>query len=134
MKKERPGIHEYKLFAEAWYFLAKARLMLVFREFKEIVPSLEGDADARKGSIEELQSIKLSIARACTKSPWRTKCFEQALAAGLMLQRRNIQRATYFGVRKNTSGSIDAHAWLKSGDFIVTGWQQVNTYTVIAEF
>jgi hypothetical protein len=135
MAERKIGVTDYKLFAEAWYFLAKARLMLVFRPFKKIVPALTNTGETKQGSLEELQLIKLSIARACVRSPWRTKCFEQALAAKMMLKRRGIESTTYFGVRKGGADEkMNAHAWLKSGDLIVTGWQKVNTYTILATF
>lgn len=129
------GLHEYLLFLEAWYFLAKARLMLVFQPFKKIIPTLRNSTKKNQGSVQQLEQIQLSIARACVRSPWRTKCFEQALAAKMMLKRRDIESTIFFGVRKADDGkNIHAHAWLKSGDIIITGWQKVDTYTVVGVF
>lgn len=82
-----------------------------------------------------LEQIQMSIARACARSPWRTKCFEQALTAKMMTRRRGLESVTYFGVKKSEdSEKIDAHAWVKSGEFVITGWQKTDDYTVVAVF
>jgi len=131
----RISLKEVGLFAEAWICLAIARLMLVFMPFKRIVPFLKRKKANRRADHVRLGMIQLAIARACVRSPWRTKCFEQALAAKMMLNRRGIESTVSFGLRKASAGdAIEAHAWLQSGDFVVTGWQQVNTYDVIAVF
>jgi hypothetical protein len=127
---------EYTMFLEAWSCLAMARLMLVFRPFKKILPFLrsgEKNVEINVNS-EILQQIKLSIARACVRSPWRTRCFEQALAAKMMLNRRKISSTIFFGVKKENTEELAAHAWVKSGEFIVTGWQKVKEYTVVGSF
>jgi len=133
LMKIQPG--EYLMFMEAWFFLALARLMLMWRPFKKILPLLQsGTKEAGGTDSEILQDIKLSIARACIRSPWRTKCFEQALTAKMMLNRRGVASTTYFGVKKDGRGVLAAHAWLKSGEFVVTGWQRIKEYTVVGEF
>jgi hypothetical protein len=123
------------LFSEAWLLLAKARLMLVFRPFNKILPIIRNELPNNKPvDTILLEQIKLSIARACVRSPWRTKCFEQALAARMMLKRRGIATATYFGVSKNPDDKIEAHAWLKCGEFVVTGWERMDKYSVVGVF
>jgi hypothetical protein len=122
------------LFAEAWILLAVARMMLVFRPFSKILPVLkDGRSNDQQQDMALLQMVKLSIARAVARSPWRTKCFEQALAARMMLKRRGIATITYFGVLKTADDKMEAHAWLKSGEFVVTGWRRMGEYTVVAE-
>lgn len=87
------------------------------------------------GDMLFLQRMQLAIMRACKRSPWRTMCFEQALAAKMMLNRRGIQAKTYFGVKKDTPDDrLQAHAWVECGAMIVTGWQRVGSYEVLAVF
>lgn len=122
-------------FLEAWLLLARARMILVFRPFNKILPVLQDKTNnSRKPDIALLQLVKLSIARAAKRSPWRTKCFEQALAARMMLKRRGIATITYFGVLKNTDNKMEAHAWLKCGDFVVTGWRRISEYKIVGMF
>lgn len=62
-------------------------------------------------------------------------CFEQALCARKMLSRRKIRGTIYFGVRKKIDDSnIEAHAWVKVQDTIITGGKQTNTYQVLHEY
>lgn len=129
---------DFSMFVEAWCLLALARVMLVLMPFKKILPFIKYKNQQKSSTdnvIETLQRIQLSITRASIRSPWRTKCFEQALAAKMMTRRRGIDTVVYFGVKKEVDGkNLEAHAWIKCGDFIVTGWQQLNTYTVVGKF
>jgi hypothetical protein len=138
MNKERLAFRDYMLFAEAWCLLALARMMLVFVPFKKIVPLMRYKRITEMPNDKRsfiLTRIQIAIARACVRSPWRTMCFEQALAAKMMTRRRGLPSVIYFGVKKEADNDkIQAHAWLKSGEFVVTGWQRMNSYRVVAEF
>jgi hypothetical protein len=132
-KNSRPA--DLALFAEAWRCLLRARWILLFRPFNKILPLLEDNPAMNKRPDNQLlERIQLSIMRASKKSPWRTRCFEQALAARMMLKRRGIATTTYFGVLKNENDKIEAHAWLKCGAFVVTGWQRMNEYKIVGTF
>lgn len=133
---------DYILFAEAWCLLALARFVLVFVPFRKIVPWL-GRISTLDDTITEsaplptvLENIRLSILRASNRSPWRTKCFEQALAAKMMLKRRKYISTITFGVHKSIepSGRITAHAWLECNGYIVTGGGNIRIYSVISSF
>jgi len=138
MKANR-SLKDYFLFAEAWLLLAVARLMLVFLPFKKIMPLL-GKRDSNTTSEPQnhnstLSAIKLAIMRACGYSPWRTKCFEQALAAKMMLKRRGFISTVFFGVYKdNDSSKLNAHAWLQCGEQVLTGGNNLERYTVLSSF
>lgn len=135
MNEAKPTLRDYTLFAEAWVFLLRARWMLLFRPFSKIVPVMRNTvSECRSGDEALLFQVRLAIARASIRSPWRTKCFEQALAARMMLSRRGVATQTFFGVLKNDSNALEAHAWLKSGDFVVTGWRRMDQYTVVGVF
>lgn len=133
--KQRLTVQDYMFFAEAWLSLARARWMLLFRPFNKIMPLIKNDREfTNEAGIELLGLIQLSIARASVRSPWRTKCFEQALAARMMLMRRGIAATIYFGVLKKPDNKMEAHAWLKCRDIVVTGWKKMDSYTVVAQF
>lgn len=127
------GYRNIVMFIEAWLFLLRARLVLLFRPFNKILPLLKNDGTTNSADEALLGMVKLSIARAAVRSPWRTKCFEQALAARMMLSRRGIATTTYFGVLKNND-KMEAHAWVKCGEFVVTGWRKINKYEIIGKF
>ena len=130
---------EYLLFAEAWFFLAIARGMLLVLPFKRIAPmlgKLMTDAPDKKADnpLALLNDIKVAILRAGRFSPWRTKCFEQAIAAKIMLRLRRIKSLLYLGVYKDQANDLKAHSWLMAGDIVVTGGPDVTKYTVVSWF
>ncbi|QHS58128.1 lasso peptide biosynthesis B2 protein [Chitinophaga agri] len=125
------------LFTEAWCWLGVARLLLVFMPFRKIVPllgdSIPADPTAPVTKTIRPQRIRAAIRRAAACAPWRTKCFEQALAGKLMLRYRKLPGVVFFGVNKN-GNKMNAHAWLECNGIIVTGHTGIDEYTVIARF
>ena len=69
----------------------------------------------------EIELVGRAINSAGSRVPWRSDCLLQAMAAARWLDR--IERAynLNIGVRKNAAGGLEAHAWLTSGDLVVTG-------------
>ena len=47
-------------------------------------------------------------------------CFQQGLAAQLMLRRRGIPSVLYYGAAQDGSG-LHAHVWVRDGDIDVIG-------------
>lgn len=143
---ERKRIKEYGQFAEAWLFLAMARSLIFFVPFRKLLPVLGrtvNQEEAKKmvfnqtASWDSLNAVRLSIRRASHKSPWRTKCFEQALAARMMLRRRGVWSVVFFGVNKypsDCSKKLTAHAWLMCSGMSVTGGGDNSMYTVVGCF
>ncbi len=131
-------LSDYLLFAEAWIFLAFARLVLVFVPFRKIAKMLgkamyEAPADLQQDPIA-LAGVSTAIIRAGTRSPWRTKCFEQAIAAKIMLRLRGISTTVYFGINKSNQSEMRAHAWLKVNNTIVTGGPDISQFTIVSWF
>jgi hypothetical protein len=137
--RRRISIQDLGLFAEAWILLATARLTLVFIPFRKIAPKLGKNITEQlpfptaEKVIYGQQDISIAIKRASLRSPWRTACFEQALAAKIMLKNRRIVSVIYFGVQKKKDVLL-AHAWLESGGMIVTGGKDISPFSVIAGF
>lgn len=66
-------------------------------------------------------------------TPWESKCFPQALTGLILLRFLHIPSTIYFGVCKQ-SGKIEAHAWLRSGHQVITGEQEVRSFTPVAKY
>lgn len=82
---------------------------------------------------QEFSLLSLSIKRAAKYSPWRAKCFEQAIAGKLMLKWRNKPSKINFGVKKDTENdTLLAHAWLMYQDQVITGWSNFDEFEIIA--
>jgi hypothetical protein len=83
---------------------------------------------------ELLDRISWSVATASRQLPWDCSCLAQAVAAKAMLRWRGVPSTLYLGVAKDSHSSLKAHAWLRCGDRILTGWQGMGKFTVIATF
>jgi hypothetical protein len=60
----------------------------------------------------------------------------QALAATVLLQRHRIDGTLYLGVARvnDTPEGLNAHAWLRCGELVVTGAAERARYTPVASF
>ncbi|UPK72690.1 lasso peptide biosynthesis B2 protein [Chitinophaga filiformis] len=133
----RKKISSLLLFAEAWICIAIARCMLVFMPFRKIAPLLGKSVTAASTShirtTRRPKRIKAAIRRAAACSPWRAKCFEQALAGKIMLSYRRMPGIVFFGINK-VGDDLQAHAWLESEGVIITGGKEADQFTIIARF
>jgi hypothetical protein len=77
-------------------------------------------------STDAPERIGRCLARIGGRTPWRSKCLEQALAGRIMLGRRGIASSIHLGLDRKAgatsmSQGMDAHAWLVVGDQVVMG-------------
>jgi hypothetical protein len=122
------------LVAEALAYLAGARVAVVALPFHILARRL-GARQAETLTTGPLdpasRRVGWAIAAAARRTPWRSECLEQAIAAKAMLKRRGIEGTLYLGVAQHPS---EAHAWLRVGDRNVTGGTDVGRYAVVASF
>ncbi len=125
------------LFLEAFLFLGVCRLLIIVLPFKTIVRLLklkEGEASATSETLPLfLSMVSWAIAAAASRTPWGSVCLGQGLAGMIMLKRRSMRATLYLGVAKDNDG-MAAHAWLRCGDFIVTGASGHERYAVISSY
>lgn len=126
---------------EAFVLLLYARILVVFKPFKQIAPTLgnhmqESATNASSKQLEEAKAIGRAIKRVSQFTPVRSMCFEQAITASIMLSKRGINTTTYFGVLKDDSvkEGLKAHAWIKVGETTITGNRGMNKFTVVSTF
>lgn len=65
--------------------------------------------------------------------PWHSTCLVQAIAGMMMLKRRGESSTLYVGVGRNNE-TFGAHAWLRSGEIIVTGGDEMDKFKVLSSF
>ena len=105
---------DHLLFVEALIMLALARTVLVFVPFPNLIGFMKAKAKCGVAVLEVtvcLEQISVAIIKSSRRSLWRPKCFEQALAAKMMMRRRNLQSTISFAVTKNCD-KFTAHAWV----------------------
>ncbi len=135
----RLSFEEKQLAFFALYWLTIAQLaisLLLFRHVARFLgehmkKSQATPSKRQKSVAEQVARVIPSVAR---RLPWRSKCLDQAIAAKWMLRRRQIASTLYFGVTKNDSKAIEAHAWLSCGDHVVTGADGMKAFKEIAHF
>ena len=80
------------------------------------------------------KQVAQAIRRSERIIPWRITCFAKAIAAKKILKQRGLPSTLYLGVAKVGSDSITAHAWLRCGNVIVTGKEEMARFTPVAFF
>lgn len=130
---------ERQLFLEAFFALARARLLLATRPFNQVAERLgqageESPPDISPRHEELAGQIGHAVETVARRTPWESRCLAQALAAWRMLHRRDIAGTIYFGVAPNPDKPFDAHAWLRCGTRIVTGGKGHENFRVISCF
>ena len=120
--------------AEALVCLALARAAVVLLPFRVLALRLGvrmGETPAAVEVSPPSREVNWGIGAAAARSPWRSKCLEQAIAAKMMLRRRGVHSTLYLGM---TREPVAAHAWVRVGEWNVTGGQDVSRYAVVASF
>lgn len=131
---------ERRLLAEAAASLLIARLvlgLLPFRWALRIFRVSPDGAVAGGGRIaaSEAEDVGRAIGRAARHVPFRAVCLQQAFAAVRMLRRRGLAATVHLGVtRKAGRGNLEAHAWSRCGDVMVTGAATASDFTAVAAF
>jgi hypothetical protein len=118
--------------------LAAARLAVRLVPFNALCRRLGEPMAETPDTIDEseratLHRLSWAIGAISRRAPWRCKCLEQAIAANLLLRRRHIPSTFYVGMGGN-DGVIGAHAWVRSGDYYVTGGSERAQFQVVSTF
>ena len=78
--------------------------------------------------------VKKAVLRAAKYTPWQSKCLVQAVTVQYLLKKENIPSTIYLGVNKDKCNKMQAHAWIRCGEIIVTGGEISNDFKVVAKF
>jgi hypothetical protein len=133
------------LFIEAVFWLALARFAILTIPFRWSAKLLNlrpdrdmswDEVDCDTPSLVSVRRIRRILKVASARTPWKSTCLTLALAGVGMLRFRHLAATMALGVMKNAeqSGGMEAHAWLSTGGFILTGARERGSYRVIATF
>ena len=126
------------LLLEALFELARARLLksLPFRTAAGALGArrLESPREHRAGDESTVYAVSKAVRWMARHTPWESKCMVMAIAAKRMLERRGIPCTLYFGTGRDETGRLAAHAWLRSGPFVVTGGEMMHKFTAVEWF
>lgn len=130
---------EKKLFRKAFCHLFLAWFNTSFSPMKKYVKKLgkektESPETALQEHQEYLLSLKTAIRRAAKFAPFKSRCLQQAYAGKIILNKQNIPSTIYFGVAKDETKGLKAHAWLRAGDIYISGGKERFEYAVVGNY
>ena len=140
-KWHRRNWQERMLLLEAFILLCVARIGVLILPFRWLAKSLGQHMKDEQTSLQDadLKTARMiggAVRSAAGYTPWESVCLPQAVAAKWMLKNRHIPGTMYLGVRKGESKpeKLEAHAWVRTGPFILTGAKGHRLYTVVSTF
>jgi Transglutaminase-like superfamily len=88
------------------------------------------------GSSAGAERIRWAMRTAVARVPWNTTCLVQALAAAALLRRQGISGTLSLGVGKADTAEegVLAHAWLQSGQLVLTGDAEPERFAELTRF
>jgi hypothetical protein len=131
--------HRKRLLWEALFSLALARIAMACLPFRRIAawmgaPGAQTPDAASQETTRIAEEIGWAVSALGPRVPWDGRCLAQALAANFMLRRRGLEGTISFGVNKDESGELIAHAWLRFGSSYVTGGAGDKTFSILTTF
>lgn len=135
----RRSWHERALFLEAcaWLFWSRGLILcLPFHAYAKRLgrPQTESIPALCDEQQRIVRQVKWAVQTAVRYSPVRFVCLPQAMAAKWMLRRRRVPATLYLGLQQSGNAPMQAHAWLRAGECLVTGGRESRTHRAIATF
>lgn len=133
-----------RLTLEAFVLLGWYRALIVWLPFRHVAPrmgwfmaeTLHGGPPAAAEDVPA--RIGWAVRRMADHTPWRSPCLAQAMAAQRMLRRRGFGSTLYLGLARGLpvegQEEAEAHAWLRCGDAILTGEEEMADFHPVAYY
>ncbi|WP_368659560.1 lasso peptide biosynthesis B2 protein [Metabacillus halosaccharovorans] len=126
------------LLLESFFYLGVGRYLKNI-PFSKVAPSLgshmeETTFDSSTVDQKVLANISQAIHIMSRYTIWESQCLVKAIAAMKMLEKRKIESTLYLGTARDESGQLIAHAWLRSGPYYITGFEEMAKFTVVGKF
>lgn len=128
------------LLLEAMLLLAFAAPAIRMLPFKRIGKMASGPVkgpllnDTDRAAL--IERVRWAVEVGSGRARWRSVCFQQGLAAQMMLRRRGVDSTLYFGAApdKKKDEGLSAHVWVRAGDTDVIGADNASDYATLATF
>lgn len=139
------SVAELCLIAPTFILLGAARVAILTMPFRRYAPMFGAQAGLQAVSqplsdkdMARVQSIGRIVRRTAQITPWQSLCLCQAMVAALFLRIVGIPFCAIFGLApgRDDAGSdpMQAHVWVRAGEYNVTGGQNVSQYTIVMGF
>jgi hypothetical protein len=84
--------------------------------------------------LNKVRCIRWAIIVSAARVPWRALCFQQGLAAQLMLRRRGIPSVLYYGAAQDDRSGLYTHVWVRDGNVDVIGGEIADRFAILSTF
>jgi len=110
-------------------------LILPFRIFSKLLGKQHLDHAQEPQSLPSaLKDIAWAVDRSCFVAPWGKKCLINALTAKWLSKQFGIETIYFLGVGRDEEGKLIYHAWLKYGEYVLSGGCIEEHYKVLGLF
>lgn len=114
-----------KAYIYAAYF--RMCILILNKKNNEKLESMLGERGQESSFKETKETYRVAkmiskhVNRIAEHTPWESKCMVRAMTAQKLLNERGIECTIYLGVGTTEEGGMRAHAWLRCGEYCVTG-------------
>ncbi|MGI4730623.1 MAG: lasso peptide biosynthesis B2 protein [Janthinobacterium lividum] len=120
--------------AEVLAALALASVLIALLSFRRLATLMAQARATTPVDAGTARRIDRALGRWSARVPWRSMCFQQGVAAQMLLRRRGREATVHYGAARDGAGNLVAHVWVRSGDVDVTGCVDVGRYGLLATF
>ena len=126
-------------YGKTFIYTGCARAFILFVPFNKIRKRMgnvkeESPEEVDINTYMEARNVSEIVSIVSRHTPWESKCLVQALTAQKLLKEKEISTTLYLGVKKDRDNNMLAHAWLRCGEYYVTGGANKEGYAVVAKF
>jgi len=125
---------DQRLLWMATYWLAMARVWLLFLPFRKLAARLGTGTGSTGADPELLRRVGRAISAAAAHVPWRSDCFPQSIAANRLLKCLGYASTIHLGVSRVGGDGLEGHSWVTCGPVVVTGGGDMSRYAEIHRF
>ena len=126
------------LLTEAMVWLAVAGFAIAVLSFRHLgflaARPLRRPTPPQNSRLEAVRHIRWAILTTARHVPWRALCFQQGIAAQLMLRRRGIPSVLYYGAAQDKLAGLLAHVWVRDLNTNVVGGEIAHRFAILTTF
>jgi hypothetical protein len=131
--RRRRSLAEHVVLAEALAAVAAASVAIKAAPFKRVAAyASRAPARPRPARPGEVARLRRAVEAWARRTPWRTVCFQQALALQMLLRRRGIASVLHYGIAQKEE--LKAHVWLSVDGEDAIGGEDAPRFTEIARY
>lgn len=126
------------LYTSVYLLLGISNLLIKIISFKHLVRLLTNSCVEFHPILSPRKLFRISSARQAIftvsrRTPWRSKCFEQAITASILLKMMRVSHKINFGLN-NDENELKAHAWVMVNNVYITGFSTEIEFIAVSSF